>query len=74
MSDVCGDAEGKRLRGSPSFLWAGDKVGNAFIRFPLLFRHFPKCLRYSVAEKVSNTLLAFSKELLIPFRYCSNGL
>ncbi len=48
MSDVCGDAEGKRLRGSPYFLWAGDKVGNAFIRFPLLF---------GISQSVSATLL-----------------
>ncbi len=43
---------------------AGDLVGNAPIRSPLLFWYFPKGIRYSVsiAEKVSNTLLAFPKE------------
>jgi hypothetical protein len=51
-------------------------LGNAPNRSPLLFGHFPKCARYSVkvAEKVSNTLWAFPKELPIPFRYLSNGL
>jgi hypothetical protein len=51
-------------------------MGNALIRPPLLFGHFPKCLRYSesIAEKVSNSIQAFPYKSPIPFRYCSNGL
>jgi hypothetical protein len=71
MSDICGDTVGKRPRGL-----AGDTLGNAPSGSPLLFGHFPKCIRYSakVAENVSNTLLEFYKELPIPFRNFSNGL
>jgi hypothetical protein len=51
-------------------------VGNVPIGSPLLFGHFPKCIRYSVniVKKVSNTLWAFPTESPIPFRYYSNGL
>jgi hypothetical protein len=37
---------------------AGDTLGNAPSGSPLLFGHFPKCIRYllKVAEKVNNTL------------------
>jgi hypothetical protein len=58
MSDICGDMLGKKPRGYPCFLLAGDMLGNAPSRSPLLFGHFPKCIRYSVkvAEKISNTL------------------
>jgi hypothetical protein len=72
MSYLCGDTVGNRLRGL-----AGDTLGNAPSRSPLLFGHFPKCIHYSikvVAEKVSNALWAFPKESPIPFRYFSNGL
>jgi hypothetical protein len=66
MSDICGDTVGKRLRGL-----AGDTLGNVPSGPPLLFGHFPKCIRYSikVAEKVSNTLWAFPKESPIPSQY-----
>jgi hypothetical protein len=76
MSYICGDMVGNRLRGYPCFLLAGDMFGNAPSRSPLLLAHFPKFIHYSVkvAEKVSNTLWAFPKELPIPFRYFSNGL
>jgi hypothetical protein len=76
ISDICGDTLGNRTRGYPCFLLAEDTLGNAPSRSPLLFGHFPKCIRYlvKVAEKVSNTLWAFHKESLIPFRYFSNGL
>jgi hypothetical protein len=55
---------------------AGDPEGNAPIGSPLLLGHFPKCLHYSVSipEMVSIHLWAFPKELLILFRFCSNGL
>jgi hypothetical protein len=71
MSDICGDTVGNRLRGL-----AGDTLGNVPSGSPLLFGHFPKCIRYSVkvAEKVPITLWAFTKESPIPFRYFSDGL
>jgi hypothetical protein len=76
LPEICGDTVAIRPRGVPCFLLAGDLEGNAPIRSPLLFGHFPKCLHYSViiAEKVCNPFLAFPKELPIPFRFCSNGL
>ncbi len=63
-------------RGFPSLLLAEDPERNAPIRSPLLFGHFPKFLRYSVsiAEKVSNPLWTFPKELPISLRFCLNGL
>jgi hypothetical protein len=76
MSQICGDTVGIRPRGFPCFLLAGDPEGNAPIRSPLLFGHFPKNLLYSlsIAEKASNSIWAFPKDSLIPFRLCSNGL
>jgi hypothetical protein len=76
MSDICRDTVGNRPRGFLCFLLAGGTLGNAPSRSPLLFGHFPKCIRYSlkVAKKVSNTLWAFPKQPPIPFRYFSNGL
>jgi hypothetical protein len=76
MSDIFGDMLGNRPRGYPCFLLAEVTLGNAPSGSPLLFGHFPKCIRYlvKVAEKVSNTLWAFPKESPIPFRYFSNGL
>jgi hypothetical protein len=76
MSDICGDTLDNRPRGCPCFLLAGDTLVNALSRSPLIFGHFPKCIRYSVkvAEKISNTLWAFPKESLILFRYFSNSL
>jgi hypothetical protein len=76
MSDICRDTLANRPRGYPRFLLAGVMLGNAPSESPLLFGHFPKCIRYSVkvAEIVSNTLWPFPKELQIPFRYFSNGL
>jgi hypothetical protein len=75
MSDICGDMVGNRPRGYPCFLLAGDTLGNVPSGSPILFGHFPECIRYSVkvAEKASNTLKAFPKSP-IPFRYFSNGL
>jgi hypothetical protein len=64
--DISEDTIGNRLKGSPCFLLAGDTVGNAPIRSPLLFgHHYSLC----VAEKVSNTLQAFPKESPISLRY-----
>jgi hypothetical protein len=76
MPEICGDTVSNRLRGPAFFLFASDLVRNAPIRSPLLSGRFPNCFRYSViiAEKVSNTLWAFPKELPTPFRYCSNVL
>jgi hypothetical protein len=76
MSDICGNKLGNRPRGYPCFLLAGDTLGNAPSWSPLLFGHFPKCICYlvQVAEKISNTLWAFPKELTILFGYFSNGL
>jgi hypothetical protein len=70
MPQICEDMLGNRPRGSSCFLLAGDPVGNAPIGSPLLFQHFPKCIRYAVniTKKVSNNLQAFLKE------YCSNYL
>jgi hypothetical protein len=76
MSEICGDMVGIRPRRFPCFLLAGDPEGNAPIGSPLLFRHFPKYLHYSVsiAEKAFNPLWAFPKESSIHFRFFSNGL
>ncbi len=71
-SEICGDMVGNTAMGSPCFPLAGELMGNTPIGSPLLFGHFPKCVCYpvSIVEKISNTLVAFSKELPIPFRYC----
>ncbi len=63
-------------RGPPCFQLARGPVVNEPTGSPLLCGHCPKCIRYSVstAEKGSNTLLAFPKELPKPLRYCSKGL
>jgi hypothetical protein len=68
--------EGNNPRRFPYFLLAGDLVENAPIGSPFLFGHLPKCIRYfvSVAEKFFCTLWAFTKELPMPFRHCSNSL
>jgi hypothetical protein len=76
MSDICGDTVGNRSRGYPCFLLARDVLRNVSSWSLILFGLFPKCIRYfvKVAEKVSNTLWAFPRELSIAFRYFSNGL
>ncbi len=48
MSDVCGDTLGNRPSGYPCFLLARHTLGMRPVGSPLLFKHFPKCIRYSV--------------------------
>ncbi len=67
MSDMYGDTVGNRPRGL-----AGDTLGNVPSGSPLLFGHFPKCIRYSikVAEKVqrvANTPLGTSQMVSTDF-------
>jgi hypothetical protein len=59
MPEICGDMVGNGPRGSPCFLLAGDPVGNAPIMSPLLFGHFPKCIRcqYSLAFPKESPIL-----------------
>jgi hypothetical protein len=69
MPEICGDTVGITPKGFPCFPLAGEPEGNAPTGPPLLFEHFPKCLRYSLSieEKVSTPLWSFPKELLIPY-------
>jgi hypothetical protein len=63
MSEICGDNMGDRPRGLRCFLLAGDPMGNAPVESPLLFEHFPKCIRYSLsfADMDPNTSGHFPK-------------
>jgi hypothetical protein len=72
MPEICGDTVGFRPWGFPCFLLTGDPVKNVPIRSPLLFEHFPKCIRYSVSIAERSSILF--EESPIPFRYCSSGL
>ncbi len=75
-TEKCRDMVDDRASDSPCLVLAGDPVGNAPSRSSLLFGHismFPQLSKHCF-KKVFNNLLAFPKELPIPFRYCSNGL